>query len=324
MSSKKAFEEKQRHGTVELPVGLHKVEYPEGTDVIFYLHWHQEFEFLVLTKGSILFTIEDREYKLGEGDCVFINSNLLHSAKTIDGHACSFFAVVFSYEALDDDIHSTFAKRYIRPVLNGKYLLEECLYADSAYQPHKELAASDRDTSKIDTFSKRFVPEQKISWQQEVILWLSQISQCPEQELAPHALLVRSRLFMIWNLMYHHGKSNRKNLIEENTSFERLAPVVHYMKENYAYEMTLTELAQMIPMSEGQFCRVFKQCMKMSPMQYLLRYRILQSCHLLQETDKKIGEIANLTGFNNISYFNKVFLKIIGCTPKEYRSSATY
>lgn len=32
---KKEFEEKRRHGTVELPVGLHKVEYPEGTDVIF-------------------------------------------------------------------------------------------------------------------------------------------------------------------------------------------------------------------------------------------------------------------------------------------------
>ena len=79
MGSKKEYEEKQRHGTVALPVGLHKMEYPEGTDVIFYLHWHQEFEFLVLTKGQIVFTIEDREYELHEGDSVFINSNLLHS-----------------------------------------------------------------------------------------------------------------------------------------------------------------------------------------------------------------------------------------------------
>lgn len=324
MGSKKEFEEKQRHGTVALPVGLHKVEYPEGTDVIFYLHWHQEFEFLVLTKGRIVFTIEEREYELGAGDCVFINSNLLHSAKTVDGHACSFFAIVFSYEALEDDIHSSFAKKYIRPVLNGKYLLEECLQADSEYRPHKELMTVAEGIREIDEFPKRFVQRQELSWQQEVIFWLAQISQCPEHELEPHALLVRSRLLMVWNLMYHHGKSNRKNLIEENASFERLAPVVKYMKENYAYEIALADLARMIPMSEGQFCRVFKQHMKMSPMQYLLRYRILQSCHLLQETDKKIGEIANLTGFNNISYFNKVFLKIIGCTPKEYRNSVSY
>ena len=41
MGHKKEYEEKQRHGTVELPLGLHKMEYPEGTDAIFYLHWHQ-------------------------------------------------------------------------------------------------------------------------------------------------------------------------------------------------------------------------------------------------------------------------------------------
>mgnify|MGYP001080899457 FL=1 len=73
-------------------------------------------------------------------------------------------------------------------------------------------------------------------------------------------------------------------------------------------------------MSEGQFSRVFKQTMKLSPVQYLMRYRILQSCQLLRDTDKKIGEVANLSGFNNISYFNRVFLQTIGCTPKEYRA----
>lgn len=324
MGSKKEYEEKQRHGTVELPVGLHKLEYPEGTDVIFYLHWHQEFEFLVLTKGKIVFTIQDREYELSEGDCVFINSNLLHSAKTVDGQACSFFAVVFSYEALEDDIHSTFAKKYIRPVLNGKYLLNEYLPANSQVKQRKELAMTREGIQEIDEFPHKFDKQINLSWQQEVIFLLAQISQCPEHELEPYELLVRSRLLSIWNLMYHHGKSNRKNHLEENASSERLAPVVKYMKENFSYEITLAELADMIPMSEGQFCRVFKQHMKMSPMQYLLRYRILQSCRLLQETDKKIGEIANLTGFNNISYFNKVFLKTIGCTPKEYRNSSSY
>lgn len=326
MGSKKEYEEKQRHGTVELPVGLHKVEYPDGTDVIFYLHWHQEFEFLVLTKGNIIFTIEDREYKLQVGDCVFINSNLLHSARTMDGHACSFFAIVFSYEALDDNIHSSFAKRYIRPVLSGKYLLKEYLpEGEQEDEPEQDMNGQ-AGILEIDNFPKRFEEswQRKLCWQQEVLYLLSQVSRCPEHELERYELLVRSRLLSVWNLMFRHGRKSPKNHLEEAGSTERLEPVVKYMKENYAYEVTLGELAQLIPMSEGQFCRVFKQHMKMSPMQYLMRYRILQSCHLLQETDKKIGEIANLTGFNNISYFNKVFLKTIGCTPKEYRNSIAY
>lgn len=325
MKGKKEFEEKRRHGTVELPVGLHKVEYPEGTDMIFYLHWHREFEFLVLTKGNIIFMIEEREYELHVGDCVFVNSNLLHSAKTADGHACSFFAVVFSYELLEDDIHSGFAKKYIRPVLSGKYLFEEYIREDMESKG-TIVMPKQNGIKEIDEFPMRFMDAGYFlfSWKQEVLFLLSRISQCPEHDLEPYELLVKSSLLSVWNLMYHNGRKNPGIQKEESGASERLAPVVKYMKENYAYEVTLTELARLIPMSEGQFCRVFKQYMKMSPMQYLMRYRILQSCHLLQETDKKIGEIANLTGFNNISYFNKVFLKTIGCTPKEYRSNVTH
>lgn len=331
MGNTKSYEEKQRHGTAEFPVGLHKLEYPEGTDVIFYLHLHQEFEFLVLTKGAISFTIEEREYELHEGDCVFINAEFLHSAKSIGQKACSFFAVDFSYAAIEDDIHSAFYKKYIRPVLQGRLILTEFLssanewpIADSTCQGHKEIPNAVDGIYEIDHFMDEFSGRPHFSWQKEVIYNLALISRCPEHELEAHQLFVRSRLYNIWNLIYHHGEIKKKKHPEENAVSERLVPVIQYMKENYAYEITLKELAALIPMSEGQFCRIFKSNMKMSPMQYLLRYRILQSCRFLKETEKKVGEIANMTGFNNISYFNKVFLKTIGCTPKEYRNNVNY
>lgn len=293
MSRKKEYEEKQRHGTVELPLGLHIMEYPEGTDAIFYLHWHQEFEFLVVTKGCIIFEIEEREYRLQTGDGIFVNSNLLHSARSENRKACAFFAVDFSYQILEQDIHSRFAKRYIRPILHGKTCFPE------------------------------YISPRSGMWQSQVLQALGDIGACPERDLEPHALLVRSRIYLVWDLMMQHAE--RVHDSEEEIRYsERLAPVVKYMCDNFAYEITLAELAAMIPMSEGQFCRVFKYTMKISPMQYLMRYRILQSCRMLQETDKKIGEIANLSGFNNISYFNKVFLNIIGCTPKQYRANRNF
>lgn len=293
MGRKKEFEERQRHGTVELPLGLHKLDYPENTDAIFYLHWHQEFEFLVVTRGRLLFHIEQEEYVLEEGDGIFVNSNELHSAKAIDGEACTFFAVDFSYQVLEEDIHSRFAKKYIRPVLNGKTRF-----------PVK-------------------LSEKGEEWQQYVIRLLRDISACPEDNLVEYELLVRSRIYAVWDQMTHHAEYV-PGKTEEHRSSERLAPVIAYMHDNYEYEITLTELAALIPMSEGQFCRVFKRVMNLSPMQYLMRYRILKSCRLLQDTDKKVGEIANLSGFNNVSYFNKVFLNTIGCTPKEYRANSDY
>ena len=295
MGSKKEFEEKERHGTAELPVALHKLKYPAGTDVIFYIHWHQEFEFLVVTEGEIKFTIEDRIYNMKQGDIVFINSNYLHSAKALGGRQCSFFAVDFSYQFLHEDIHSTFAKKYIRPVLNGKLAYPEYIQGDTDE-----------------------------GWKKKILELLEDIHDCPEHELEPFELIIRSRILEIWDIMKNHSVKVKNDDEMESKYAERLAPVVAYMKENYAYEITLAELADIIPMSEGQFSRVFKHTMKMSPIQYLMRYRILQSCRLLQDTDKKIGEIANLSGFNNISYFNRVFLNTIGCTPKEYRENSSY
>ena len=297
MSRKKEYEEKEKHGTAQFPVGLHKLEYLADTDVMFYVHWHQEFEFLVLTEGKVLFTIEDREYVMNPGDIVFINSNYLHTAKNICGGVCSFYAIDFSYHVLNEDIHSIFSKKFIRPILNDKYVFPE-------FMPVSE------DEDKC--------------WQKDIRNYLHEIGECPEHELEPFELMIRSRILAIWDILDKNGVRAQKDNDIESRYSERLEPVISYIKENYAYEITLGELAAILPMSEGQFSRVFKQTMKLSPIQYLMRYRILQSCKLLQDTEKKIGEIANLSGFNNISYFNRVFLNTIGCTPKEYRENSSY
>ena len=297
MSRKKEYEEKEKHGTAQFPVGLHKLEYPADTDVMFYVHWHQEFEFLVLTEGKVLFTIEDRKYVMNPGDIVFINSNYLHMAKNICGGVCSFYAIDFSYHVLNEDIHSIFSKKFIRPILNDKYVFPE-------FMPVSE------DEDKC--------------WQKDIRNYLHEIGECPEHELELFELMIRSRILAIWDILDKNCVRAQKDNDIESRYSERLEPVISYIKENYAYEITLGELAAILPMSEGQFSRVFKQTMKLSPIQYLMRYRILQSCKLLQDTEKKIGEIANLSGFNNISYFNRVFLNTIGCTPKEYRENSSY
>ena len=297
MSRKKEYEEKEKHGTAQFPVGLHKLEYPADTDVMFYVHWHQEFEFLVLTEGKVLFTIEDRKYVMNPGDIVFINSNYLHMAKNICGGVCSFYAIDFSYHVLNEDIHSIFSKKFIRPILNDKYVFPE-------FMPVSE------DEDKC--------------WQKDIRNYLHEIGECPEHELEPFELMIRSRILAIWDILDKNCVRSQKDNDIESRYSDRLEPVISYIKENYAYEITLGELAAILPMSEGQFSRVFKQTMKLSPIQYLMRYRILQSCKLLQDTEKKIGEIANLSGFNNISYFNRVFLNTIGCTPKEYRENSSY
>ncbi len=290
------FEEKISHGTAELPIALHILNYPMGTDVIFYLHWHKEFEILFITEGNVLFTIEQNEYLLKRGDFVFINSNFYHSAKSADNQQCSFFAIDFSYQFLHEDLHTRFGRKYIRPILNGNLAFSEVIRKEE----------TDINSN---------------SWQSQIMKNLMKISNYSEHGLEPYELAIKSNIFAIWNLYYQNAAIKSELNAADLSNMERLKPVLEFIHENYSYEITLAELSGLIPMSEGQFCRMFKQTMKVTPVQYLMRYRILQSCHLLLNTDKKIGEIANLSGFNNISYYNRVFLETIGCTPKHYRNS---
>ena len=91
------------------------------------------------------------------------------------------------------------------------------------------------------------------------------------------------------------------------------------MQDHYSQTLSLAELASYVHLSEGQFCRTFKRFTGMTPFQYLVRYRILQSCHDLFSTDNKITDIATSHGFNNVSYYNRAFLKVMNITPTEYR-----
>lgn len=294
MFQKDFYEERQLHRTAELPIALHQLKYPEGTEILFYLHWHKEFEFFVVTQGFIELTIEDRTYLLKPGDCAFINSNLYHSGKSVNGDGCTFFALDFFYGFLDEDLHTNFGRRYISPVLEGKLVYSEVIHATC----HEE-----------------------DSWQAEVVRLLHEINSCGEKELALYELMIKSHILNIWHLYYKHAEVTQADDEKDMAHKNLLKPVISYMKLNYTDEITLSVLSNIIPMSEGHFCRVFKEVMMITPFQYLMNYRIMQSCRLLIETDKKIGEVANLSGFSTISYYNKVFLKIIGCTPKQYKES---
>ncbi|MBO5485859.1 MAG: helix-turn-helix domain-containing protein, partial [Eubacterium sp.] len=55
--------------------------------------------------------------------------------------------------------------------------------------------------------------------------------------------------------------------------------------------------------------------------EYSNYYRISKSLMLLKETEKDIGEIAGMTGFNNISYYNKIFKKYMHMTPSQFRQA---
>ena len=105
------------------------------------------------------------------------------------------------------------------------------------------------------------------------------------------------------------------------TTDSRIQKVQRYVDENYGNEIKLCELARIVGMSPEAFSRYFHQSTGKALSDYLLDYRIGVAARSLIDTSDMIASIGYKCGFNNASYFNRVFKKRRGCTPKEFRDN---
>ena len=92
--------------------------------------------------------------------------------------------------------------------------------------------------------------------------------------------------------------------------------------QNYTEEPSLDEIAESGAQSKSTCCRLFRAYLGQSPVDYLNAYRLQASCKLLAESSLKINDVAAQCGFNNTSYYIRMFQRSYGITPRDYRMQA--
>ena len=112
---------------------------------------------------------------------------------------------------------------------------------------------------------------------------------------------------------------SREEIPGAGKAAELIAPALSAIFENYSRPMSLDELAALCSISKYHFCRLFKEEMKMTVVQYLTDYRISLAEVLLRESDKSVDSIALECGFSDISYFYRCYRRIKGTSPKRAR-----
>lgn len=277
------------HGTALIPIAIHHLSYKENEGNFFYLHWHYEFEFIKVLEGAMIYTIEDKDYILMAGEGLFVHSNQLHAARAYNNMPCEACVLLFHPNLFGDSKQARTYSKFIYPILKGEM-----------------------------EFENHFTPNKL--WNKSLLELIEEMDSLRNVNMSENELLLKSKIFEIWHLCYHNSKIEADKFKEKkNYKLERLQPVLDYIQENYKEEIALEDLAGILPMSIGQFCHSFKEVMNIPPIAYVIRFRVLKSCSLLNETDWKISDIAKSVGFNNISYFNREFIKAIGCSPSQYR-----
>ena len=99
-----------------------------------------------------------------------------------------------------------------------------------------------------------------------------------------------------------------------------LSKAVEIMHERFAESLNTPDLAKEAGLSPSQFDRQFRRVFRTTPREYLLRVRVHVACRMLAESsDATISEIATQVGFYDHSHFSRIFRRIMGITPGEYR-----
>ena len=108
---------------------------------------------------------------------------------------------------------------------------------------------------------------------------------------------------------------------DDNAHMSRVGAMIRsFIEENYMYDISMQELARRMNYSEPYFCKLFKQCFNQNFTSYLTEYRIAEAKKLLEQPTVNVKDVGKAVGYSDSNYFTKVFKRITGQSPTEYRN----
>jgi len=144
---------------------------------------------------------------------------------------------------------------------------------------------------------------------------INELQMCKENFAEMLEMHLRQIFIMLQRYFANTLKTNNIHVVEE------IDKATTYFNEHYNEEISIDEYAQNNHVSVSWFIRNFKQCTGSTPMQYILSKRIYNAEILLQDSAYNITEIAQIVGYDNPLYFSRIFKKVKGLSPSEYRNS---
>ena len=274
-----------QHGSNSYPFNFYKENLALFDFNCIEWHWHTELEFVYIESGTVTFWIGEKQFTLPEGNGVFINSKILHRFYSPTEAAIPNFVCMPSFIAAQD---SFIYHKYVSPVISSS-LTFQIFHAN-------------------------------ISWQAKALSIIKQIIAAQDctssSELATSCLLQ-----MLWLEIYENAdiKYTKDHINGSASSQARLQLMMQYIHQNYIRDISLEDIAEHAKISKSTVLNLFHRYLHITPITYLINYRLNEAAHLLSKTEKKINTIAYETGFNNVDYFCRLFKRHYQLTPTEYR-----
>ncbi len=166
------------------------------------------------------------------------------------------------------------------------------------------------------------LPEFRIRDRQIEAIAMMLLSELQQENLGGRLYIESLANVLAVHLLRQYTTAKPRLAIYEGGLPERqLLQVLEYINEHLDQDIKLTDLAQLLDMSQFHFSHAFKKAIGTAPYQYLIQQRVERAKQLLKQTDRSIMDIAFLCGFNSHSHLSKQFRQFTAMTPKAYRAN---
>lgn len=132
------------------------------------------------------------------------------------------------------------------------------------------------------------------------------------------------RLAYLYLFLYKLTEVNAKDLYydsRENRHDSYISKALQYIEMNYSRKLTVSMIADWVGLNRSYLNSIFKEELGKSLQQYLIEFRILKACELLESENLSIGDVSRSVGYTDQLLFSKVFKRLHGVTPSEYRKN---
>jgi len=249
----------------------------------FFWHYHPEYELTLIIRGRGRRLVGSNYENFNKGDLVLLGPYLPHTWVSDKSMADGCSAIVIQ-----------FSRTFIEPLLKYDEMegVDEIL-AKSEKGLHF-LSAKDDDAERL---MKEMVTSSGID--------------------------AFSRLLRLLTLLCNRKgevlSSGHFKMLKGNENQQRINIVFKYVQEEFRKKISLKTASSSVHLSVSAFCKFFKRASGKTFSDYVNEIRIANACQLLIETDKTVENIAMESGFESLTYFNRVFLRKKGKKPTGFR-----
>lgn len=284
MQNQECLRETKHHGAVRFPFNIYPCTIP-GDFLQVPLHWHDSMELVYVKKGAGTVQVGIKSYAANAGEIYIFAPGTLHALHQYGQAVMEYENIIFGLDLLGG-AEDLCAERYLLPLQSGRLALPaRIIPGDEGYA---QAAACLREAEEANRVKG-----------------------------AGYELAIKGALLRFLSVLIGQ---NGITAPADTTDTRRLKTVLQLIEAKYATPLRVEDAAEVCGCSQSHFMRWFKKMTGQGFTAYLNDHRLNLAAELLCITDATVLDVAGRVGFDNLSYFNRLFKRRYGMTPREYRS----